>query len=74
MERLAEEIKVNPELVDARDFDENTPLHLATLHNRLEAVRFLLAKGADVNAQESAKMTLFILPQKKDFWTWRNYY
>ena len=42
-----------PELVNAKDEDGYMPLHLAAaISDNEEAVKFLIAKGADVNAKE----------------------
>lgn len=43
-------LESDPGLVNARDFDERTPLHSASLHSAVECVKFLLGKGADPNA------------------------
>ncbi len=37
--------------VDVRDESLRTPLYLAVVHNRIEAVKLLLSEGASVNAQ-----------------------
>ncbi len=41
--------------IEARDVRGYTPLHIAALHNNAEAVRVLIAKGADVNALSNRK-------------------
>ncbi|HUW31747.1 MAG TPA: ankyrin repeat domain-containing protein [Planctomycetota bacterium] len=51
--RLAELIKVHPELVQGRD-KPITPLHAAAAHGHAEAARILLAHGADVDAKDSS--------------------
>jgi len=43
--------------IDARDAHGRTPLMLATLHGRTEAVRALLAHGADPNAADARGTT-----------------
>lgn len=44
-----------PELVDSRDEDGFTPLHLAVIAGNVQLVQFLLANGADVNALDSER-------------------
>ncbi|KAL6657540.1 hypothetical protein ACP70R_005320 [Stipagrostis hirtigluma subsp. patula] len=39
-------------LVNARDYDSRTPLHVAALHGWQEVAECLIANGADVNAQD----------------------
>ena len=43
--------------MDERDNDQNTPLHIACRYNRVDVVRFLLDKGADVTARNARNMT-----------------
>ena len=43
--------------MDERDNDQNTPLHIASRYNRVDVVRFLLDKGADVTARNVRNMT-----------------
>ena len=38
--------------VNRGDYDNRTPLHLAASKNHLSIVKFLVEKGADVNAQD----------------------
>lgn len=45
-------------LVNARDYDNRTPLHVAALHGWIEVARCLLDHGADVNAQDRWKNTV----------------
>ncbi|KAJ1699520.1 hypothetical protein LUZ63_008032 [Rhynchospora breviuscula] len=52
--RLLEEDK---DLVNARDYDRRTPLHVAALHGWIDVARCLLDHGADVNAQDRWKNT-----------------
>uniref|UniRef100_A0A6P7GQG8 Uncharacterized protein LOC114339567 n=1 Tax=Diabrotica virgifera virgifera TaxID=50390 RepID=A0A6P7GQG8_DIAVI len=47
-----------PELVDGRDEDGFTPLHLAVIAGNMQLVTFLLANGADVNAVDNEKHTV----------------
>jgi ankyrin repeat protein len=49
-------IEKDPELVNARDKDDRTPLHWASRGVHLEVVKFLVKKGADVNAEDSNKV------------------
>lgn len=39
-------------LVNARDYDSRTPLHVAALHGWHDVAECLVANGADVNAQD----------------------
>lgn len=55
--KLRELLHDHPQLVNKADYDKNTPLHLATLHDRLDSVNFLLSDGANVNAQNAKDMT-----------------
>ncbi|MFC2164379.1 ankyrin repeat domain-containing protein [Acidobacteriota bacterium] len=47
-------LKENPEWVNARDDEGNTPMHAASGSGHLEVVKFLVAHGADVNSLNSA--------------------
>lgn len=50
-----ERIDANPEMIDAlagRGLQKATPLHLATLRNRHDAIRLLIARGADLNKRD----------------------
>ncbi|PKA59377.1 Potassium channel KOR2 [Apostasia shenzhenica] len=49
------------ELVNARDYDNRTPLHVAALHGWIDVAKFLLEYGADVNAQDRWKNTVSLL-------------
>jgi ankyrin repeat protein len=49
-------IEKDPELVNAKDKDNRTPLHWACRGVHLEVVKFLVEKGADVNAEDSNKV------------------
>ncbi|KAK8966860.1 Serine/threonine-protein kinase EDR1 [Platanthera guangdongensis] len=44
-------------LVNARDYDNRTPLHVASLHGWTDVAKYLLEYGADVNAQDRWKNT-----------------
>ncbi|KAI3995437.1 hypothetical protein MKX01_006659 [Papaver californicum] len=54
VKRLLEEDKT---LVNARDYDSRTPLHVASLHGWDQIASLLLDHGADVNAQDRWKNT-----------------
>lgn len=45
-------------LVQARDYDNRTPLHVASLHGWIEVAKCLIEYGADVNAQDRWKNTV----------------
>lgn len=47
-----------PDLVDSRDEDGFTPLHLAVISGNMQLVTFLLANNADVNAVDNEKHTV----------------
>ncbi|GER44600.1 kinase family protein [Striga asiatica] len=44
-------------LVNARDYDDRTPLHVAAIHGWIDVARCLLEYDADVNAQDRWKNT-----------------
>lgn len=44
-------------LVSARDYDNRTPLHVASLHGWVDVAKCLIEYGADVNAQDRWKNT-----------------
>lgn len=45
-------------LVQARDYDNRTPLHVAALHGWIDIGQCLIEYGADVNAQDRWKNTV----------------
>nr|CAH7738336.1 unnamed protein product [Callosobruchus chinensis] len=47
-----------PELIEGRDDDGFTPLHLAVIAGNMQLVTFLLANGADVNAVDNEEHTV----------------
>lgn len=47
-------------LVNARDYDSRTPLHVAALHGWQEVAECLVANGADVNAQDRWQNTVIL--------------
>ncbi|XP_038987378.1 integrin-linked protein kinase 1-like [Phoenix dactylifera] len=50
-------LEEDPGLVNARDYDNRTPLHVASLHGWIDVAKCLLEFGADVNAQDRWKNT-----------------
>ncbi|GAB2297176.1 hypothetical protein Dimus_031289 [Dionaea muscipula] len=44
-------------LVNARDYDSRTPLHVASLHGWIDVAKCLIEFGADVNSQDRWKNT-----------------
>lgn len=47
-----------PDLVDSRDEDGFTPLHLAVISGNLQLITFLLANNANVYAVDNEKHTV----------------
>jgi ankyrin repeat protein len=54
---LSQLLKENPGLVNVPDYDKNTLLHLAVMHNRTNTVSLLLDSKANVDAKNSVNMT-----------------
>ncbi|KAF1874798.1 hypothetical protein Lal_00007412 [Lupinus albus] len=50
-------LQEDPSLVNATDYDNRTPLHVASLHGWLDVANCLIEFGADVNAQDRWKNT-----------------
>ncbi|KAH9606970.1 hypothetical protein KSS87_013745 [Heliosperma pusillum] len=50
-------LEEDPSLVNARDYDNRTPLHVASLHGWINVAKCLIEFGADVNAQDRWKNT-----------------
>jgi|GEM_PF-546624 len=48
--KLKELVEASPDLVNARDEESNTPLHVASLMGRMESALYLLEQGAAVDA------------------------
>ncbi|KAL9969339.1 hypothetical protein ACROYT_G021543 [Oculina patagonica] len=46
-----------PSTLEQKDYQSNTPLHVACMHNRRDILKFLLDKGADVTARNDRNMT-----------------
>lgn len=51
-------LEEDPSLVRARDYDNRTPLHVASLHGWVDVAKCLIEFGADVNAQDRWKNTV----------------
>ncbi|GLT27620.1 hypothetical protein SLA2020_026040 [Shorea laevis] len=50
-------LEEDPSLVQARDYDNRTPLHVASLHGWIDVAKCLIEYGGDVNAQDRWKNT-----------------
>ncbi|XLT94163.1 hypothetical protein HN873_015825, partial [Arachis hypogaea] len=50
-------LEEDPSLVHARDYDNRTPLHVASLHGWADVASCLIEFGADVNAQDRWRNT-----------------
>ncbi|XP_054810039.1 serine/threonine-protein kinase VIK-like isoform X1 [Prosopis cineraria] len=50
-------LEEDPSLVKARDYDNRTPLHVASLHGWIDVAKCLIEFGADVNAQDRWRNT-----------------
>ena len=46
-----------PNTLEIKDVEQNTPLHIACMYNRLDVLKLLLDKGADVAARNKDDMT-----------------
>ena len=57
LEKLAELLAGDPELVNARDGEDHTALHTAAMHGQLDAVIFLLDAGADPDVRNTANQS-----------------
>lgn len=51
-------LEEDPTLVQAKDYDNRTPLHVAALHGWIDVAKTLIEFGADVNAQDRWKNTV----------------
>jgi ankyrin repeat protein len=52
--KLKSLVQNNPNLVNAKNKDDDTPLHIAADAGHLEIARFLIQSGADVNSMNSS--------------------
>ena len=52
--KVREMLLKNKSLVDARDRNNNVPLHFAVQTSSMELVRLLVTRGGDVNAQNNS--------------------
>ena len=50
-------VSAEPGLVNAKNSEGKTPLHMATCSGKVEVMKFLIANGADVNAKDSTGKT-----------------
>lgn len=55
--KVKELLTANPELIDSKEKDGGTPLHMAAVAGSKEIVEFLIAKGADVKAKANSGVT-----------------
>ena len=54
---IVKQLCENGAMVDSKDEDRNTPLHLAALSGNLKVVQYLIKKGANINAKDIDKWT-----------------
>ena len=57
--------KAHPELLAVRNRDGATPLHFAAYHDDCDTAALLIAKGADVNAEDNDGLTPLAVALKK---------
>src|SRR5579859_3956494 len=50
-------VKADRRLVEAKDWENLTPLHLAALHGHKDVAEFLINQGAEVNAETTSQVT-----------------
>jgi len=60
-------LQEDPSLVTARDYDNRTPLHVASLHGWIDVAKCLIEFGADVNAQDRWKNTVILSYNDHDY-------
>lgn len=53
LERVKNMLRINPALLNMVDKTKNTPLHYAASSGKLEVVKFLIKKGADLQAKNT---------------------
>lgn len=54
-------LEEDPKLVHAIDYDNRTPLHVASLHGWIDVAKCLIEFGADVNSQDRWKNTVIFI-------------
>ena len=64
---LLDSLPVGPSALDLKDFDGNTVLHLAARAGRVETLRLLVAKGADLDVRNALGQTAFNLAEEGGF-------
>ncbi|XP_015906122.2 alpha-latroinsectotoxin-Lt1a-like [Parasteatoda tepidariorum] len=57
----------DPNQIEVKDIDGNTPLHLAAENNKSNLVKLLLSKGADVNAKNKLHLTPLHIACRRQF-------
>ena len=57
-------IEKNPKLINIKNNELNTPLHLAVFYNNYEIAKLLLERGAKVNEKNIMKITPLVLSHK----------
>lgn len=67
-------LQEDPSLVTARDYDNRTPLHVASLHGWIDVAKCLIEFGADVNAQDRWKNTVRLLYNNHDYYSQHCYF
>jgi ankyrin repeat protein len=60
-------LETNSALVNVPDYDKNTLLHLAVMHNRTNTIVLVLEHKPDVNARNTAGMTPLHLAAREGF-------
>ena len=60
---MQELIKVKKNIIDSKDDESNTPLHLACLHGHIDTARVLLQAGADSYARSESNHQIRAKPQ-----------
>lgn len=52
-EAAKQHLEIHPEEINLKGWMDDTPLHIASLSNNIELVRYLVEQGAEVNARRS---------------------
>jgi ankyrin repeat protein len=60
-------LRQNPSIVNVPDYEQNSLLHLAVLHNRTNTIALLIKYKADVNAKNAVLMTPLHLAAREGF-------